>query len=39
LAFGFVAAPRRTRFVMSIGTALAISDFLHHGLKAAEELS
>jgi hypothetical protein len=39
LAFGLVAAPRRTRFVISIGTALAISDFLHHGLKAAEARS
>jgi hypothetical protein len=39
LGFGLVWQPRRTRFVLDIGTAVAISDFLHHGLKAAEERS
>jgi hypothetical protein len=37
LSFGLAWQPRRTRFVLGVGTALAISDFLHHGLKAAEE--
>lgn len=39
LTFSLVVAPRRTRFVTTVGTALAISDFLHHALKAADEHS
>jgi Protein of unknown function (DUF1360) len=39
LGFGMAWQPGRTRFVLNVGTALAISDFLHHGLKAAEERS
>ena len=39
LGFGLAWQPRRTRFLLNVGTALAISDFLHHGLKAAEERS
>ena len=39
LGFGLARQPRRTRFLLNVGTALAISDFLHHGLKAAEEQS
>ena len=39
LGFGLAWQPRRTRFLLNIGTALTISDFLHHGLKAAEERS
>jgi hypothetical protein len=39
LGFGLAWEPRRTRFVLNVGTALAISDFLHHGLKAAEDWS
>lgn len=29
LGLGFVAAPRVTRFVAGVGTALAVADFLH----------
>lgn len=39
LGFGLAWQPRRTRFLLNVGTALTISDFLHHGLKAAEERS
>ena len=39
LGFGLAWQPRRTRFLLNVGTALAIADFLHHGLKAAEERS
>jgi hypothetical protein len=35
--YGLVVAPRRTRFVATIGTVLAISDALHHGQHALEE--
>jgi hypothetical protein len=37
--FSLVVAPRRTRFVATVATALAISDALHHALKAADEHS
>lgn len=36
-AFGLVFAPRPTRFVASVLTALTISDFLQIAYKAAEE--
>jgi hypothetical protein len=36
-ALGLVVAPRRTRFVATVGTVLAISDALHHGQRALEE--
>jgi hypothetical protein len=36
-AFGLVVAPRRTRFIATVGTVLAISDALHHGQRALEE--
>jgi hypothetical protein len=39
LGFGLAWQPRRTRFLLNVGTALTIADFLHHGLKAAEERS
>jgi hypothetical protein len=36
-AFGLVLAPRPTRFVASLFTALTVSDFLQIAYKAAEE--
>jgi hypothetical protein len=38
LGLGFVAAPRVTRFVAGVGTALAVADFLHlaHAAAASE---
>jgi hypothetical protein len=38
LGLGFVAAPRVTRFVAGVGTALALADFLHlaHAAASAE---
>jgi hypothetical protein len=35
LGLGFVAAPRVTRFVAGVGTALALADFLHLAHAAA----
>src|SRR5207244_11720732 len=35
LGLGFVAAPRVTRFVAGVGTALAVADFLHLAHAAA----
>ena len=35
LGVGFVAAPRVTRFVAGVGTALAVADFLHLAHAAA----
>ena|SRR5437868_3095919 len=37
LGFGFVFAPRVTRFVSGVFTAVAVSDFLQHAYEAAKE--